>query len=161
MYKLLPKTNSNQKGFTLVELLVVIVIIAILAVIGFAVFSGLTSRGNDSRRLADIKAIADAYENKRTAAMADYAGLALATTDFAGGVIPTDPVAGRQYCIRTGAAAVANAVVPTDITATGTCAGSWTAVSTTALAASQTHFKVCALLTGNTSADIRCVGSKQ
>ena len=153
MKKFLPKN-----GFTLIELLVVIAIIAVLAVMGFAAFGGLTGRGNDDRRIVDIKAIADAYEVQRTATMADYGAEALAGTNFAGGVIPTDPVAGRQYCIKTGTAAIANAVVPTDITAAGVCAGTWTAVSTTAIAASQTFFKVCVLLNNGI---VRCVGSKQ
>ena len=62
MKKFLPKSIKNTSGFTLVELLVVVAIIAVLAVIGFAVFSGLTSRGNDARRRADLKSIADAME---------------------------------------------------------------------------------------------------
>ncbi len=162
MKKFLPKSSNNPQGFTLIELLVVLAIIAVLAVIGFAAFGGLTSRGNDARRRVDIKAIGDAYEVKRTATMADYGGEALAATDFAGGVIPTDPVTGRQYCIKTGTAAIANATVSTTdgITAAGACIGSgWVPVSTTAIAASQNFWKVCALLADNTT--VVCVGSKQ
>ena len=164
MKKFLPKTKVTHQGFTLIELLVVIAIIAILAVMGFAAFGGLTSRGNDDRRIVDIKAIGDAYEVKRTPAMADYAGEVLAGTDFAGGVIPSDPVTGRQYCIKTGTAAIANAVVgATDITAVGACGTAWTSVNGVSytIPASQTFFKVCVLKSGNTTADIVCVGSKQ
>lgn len=153
------KKYLPTSGFTLIELLVVIAIIAVLAVIGFAAFQGLTGRGNDSRRRADVKAIADVYEVKRTAAMADYGGEALAATDFAGGAIPIDPTTGRQYCFKASTSAVPNAGVPADITAAGVCAGTWTAVSTAAIAASQTFWKVCTLLSDNTT--VVCSGSKQ
>lgn len=158
MKKFLPKSSNNPHGFTLIELLVVIAIIAVLAVMGFAAFGGLTGRGNDARRRTDIKAIGDAYEVKRTATMADYGGEILADTDFAGGKIPKDPITARQYCIKTDTAAIANAVVPADITAAGLCAG-WAQVSTIAIPASQTFWKVCALLSDNTTTV--CVGSKQ
>lgn len=155
----LPKNNTSRQGFTLIELLVVIAIIAVLAVISFAVFSGLTGRGNDARRNSDIKAIADVYEVKRGIA-ADYATLTLVGTDFAGGAIPADPVTGRQYCINSGAAAIANATVgAAGITAAGVCGAPWINVAGAALAAGTTNYKVCVLLTDNTT--IRCVGSKQ
>lgn len=152
---------AKTKGFTLIELLVVIAIIAVLSIIGFAIFTGLTSRGNNARRTSDIKAVSDAYEVKRAAANAsDYGGLALALTDFSGGAIPTDPVAARQYCIRANAAAaVPNAVVPGDITAAGVCVAPWSAVGTTALSAGAVYFKVCVLLQDN--ATVRCSSSKQ
>ncbi|MBI2337883.1 type II secretion system protein [Candidatus Daviesbacteria bacterium] len=158
------KTYKNSAGFTLIELLVVIAIIAVLAVMGMAVFSGLTGRGNDSRRLADIKAISDAYENQRTATMANYGTLALANANFSGGTIPADPITTRRYCINstTGTTAVGNATVVTagdGITNAGACSGAWSEVGTSALAANTTFFKVCVLLSNNT--DIRCVGSKQ
>lgn len=163
MKKILPKTKYNTSGFTLIELLVVIAIIAVLAVMGFAVFNGLTGRGNDARRSADVKAIADAYETKRTSTMADYGGLVLAATDFATGIIPADPIAAKAYCIRTGTGAIgiANATVSsTDgVDGTGCHGANWTAVSATALTAGSTFFKVCAANQAN-SATI-CSGSKQ
>ena len=51
-----------KKGFTLVELLVVIAIIAILAVIAFTIFSGAQSKARDSKRVQDIIAMANAME---------------------------------------------------------------------------------------------------
>ena len=159
---LLPKTLDSRQGFTLIELLVVIAIIAVLAIMAFASFNGLTARGNDDRRRVDIKAIADVYEVKRTAAMADYGGLALVATDFSSGAIPSDPITGRQYCIKAGTAAVANAVVgATDITAAGACGTAWTTVNGVSytIPASQTFYKVCVLLADNITPS--CVGSKQ
>ena len=155
----LPNTKNIQKGFTLIELLVVIAIIAVLAVIGFAVFNGLTTRGNDARRQTDIKSIADAYEVKRGTATT-YTGLTLAATDFSGGALPTDPGT-FSYCIRTGATVVPNATVVASgdgILASGACSGAFTAVSTGALGANSNFFKICVLLT---TGQVSCVGSKQ
>ena len=60
----LPKVTRT--GFTLVELMVVVAIIAILAVVGITVFSNTQKSARDSRRQADIGAIATAMENKKT-----------------------------------------------------------------------------------------------
>lgn len=78
---------SPRRGFTLIELLVVIAIIAVLSVIGYVVFSGLSKGARDSRRKADIDAIAKAYE-------VGYSGgtyAQLNKTSFAGEAIPKDP----------------------------------------------------------------------
>ena len=52
--KLLPQTKLNPKGFTLVELLVVIVILAILGVVGVTLFTGTQSQARDAKRKEDI-----------------------------------------------------------------------------------------------------------
>ena len=154
---------NSKKGFTLIELLVVIAIIAVLAVMGFAAFSGLTSRGNDGRRQADVKAIADAYEVKKTATVANYGTLALTVNDFSGGAIPVDPISTKgSYCIASSTtAAINNATISaTDgIDATGCHGATWTAVSTTGLPANTTYFKICAANQTNTATF--CAGSKQ
>lgn len=53
---------SNQKAFTLVELLVVISIIAILSVIGITIFSSTQKAARDAKRRSDLKAITNALE---------------------------------------------------------------------------------------------------
>ena len=45
--------NTNKKGFTIVELVVVVAVIAILAAVMIPVFSGIIDRANES---ADIHA---------------------------------------------------------------------------------------------------------
>jgi prepilin-type N-terminal cleavage/methylation domain-containing protein len=49
--------QRNNKGFTIVELLVVIIVIGILALITITAFNGVTQSARDSNREADIKAV--------------------------------------------------------------------------------------------------------
>lgn len=59
----------REKGFTLVELLVVITIIGILSTIGLTIYSGVQNKAQDVKKKQDIDAIATAYElnyNQRT-----------------------------------------------------------------------------------------------
>ncbi len=52
----------NKRGFTIVELLIVIVVIAILAAISVVAYSGIQTRARDSQRSSDISAIKKALE---------------------------------------------------------------------------------------------------
>lgn len=54
--------SYKNKGFTLVELVIVIAIIAILAVIAIAYFSSQLSKGKDARRKSDLDRIKIAVE---------------------------------------------------------------------------------------------------
>ncbi|MBU2051904.1 prepilin-type N-terminal cleavage/methylation domain-containing protein [Patescibacteria group bacterium] len=60
MKKGLPRVKS--RGFTLVELLVVITIIGILASIGLGTFTSSQMKSRDARRKTQLKQMADAYE---------------------------------------------------------------------------------------------------
>jgi len=53
---------KNKKGFTLIEVLIVVSIIGLLASIVLASVSAFRSRGRDTRRLADIRQIQGALE---------------------------------------------------------------------------------------------------
>ncbi len=49
--------KTKQKGFTIVELLIVIVVIGILVALVITTFSGIQRRARDTERQTDIKAI--------------------------------------------------------------------------------------------------------
>jgi len=50
--------KKKQKGFTIVELLIVIVVIGILATLVIVTFTGVQKRARDSQRKTDVKAVA-------------------------------------------------------------------------------------------------------
>ncbi len=165
MKKFLPASHqfsvNKQAGFTLIELLVVISILAILSVIGFAAFGGLTGRGNDARRVGDIKAFADAMEVKRSTGTA-Y--VTVAATDFATGKFPSEPTSrGEKYCYKDSTTAVVPNTAVADWTAVGfdTCPAGWANVSGSApvVASGATFFKFCTINQAKT--DVVCQGSKQ
>lgn len=52
----------KRRGFTIVELLIVIVVIAILAAISVAVYTGVQQRARDSQRKSDVAAIVKALK---------------------------------------------------------------------------------------------------
>ncbi len=58
----LQQLRKNQKGFTIVELLIVIVIIVILAALVLNTFNGAQKKARDAKRDSDIKAIATQLE---------------------------------------------------------------------------------------------------
>jgi len=55
---LLLNSSPNARGFTIVELLIVIVVIGILAAIVIVAYQGVTNRANDSSVQSDLTAIA-------------------------------------------------------------------------------------------------------
>lgn len=90
--------KQNRRGFTLVELLVVVAIIAILSTIGLTLFNGAQQNARDARRKSDIDAIASALESKRLPGTPFYSPIVAA--DFSSGVIPVDTISTQVYCIR-------------------------------------------------------------
>jgi len=129
MRKLLPtSTGSTQlttsslsvnKGFTLVELLVVVTIIAILSVIGIAIYTGVQKTARDARRVGDVDAITGALEANYNSGSGTYSTLAGA--NFSSGSVPIDPLdtstGGYQYNARSDDDA--SGASPSDNTITG------------------------------------------
>ena len=76
-------TQTNQKGFTIIELLIVIVIIGILATITAVVLGGATERARDAQRESDASNIRRALETSYTLGNNVYPTLADANSaDF-------------------------------------------------------------------------------
>lgn len=63
---------SESKGFSLIELLVVVTILAILAAVGMAVFRGSITSSRDTKKKADIDAIAKTLESQYDAEKGVY-----------------------------------------------------------------------------------------
>lgn len=91
--------SVKQKGFTLVELLVVMVVITVLIGISISVFSNVQSSARDAERKAEIDSIAKSLEATKNYSTGLYSNGLL--NDFPDG-IPIDPDGPtKKYCIKT------------------------------------------------------------
>lgn len=66
------KANQKDRGFTIVELLVVIVVIAILAAITIVSYTGITARANASKTVANAQAVVSVAESIQADTDAKY-----------------------------------------------------------------------------------------
>lgn len=93
--------SAAKKGFTLLEVLIVIAIIGILVSIGLASYSTAQSKSRDAKRRGDLKAMQNAWEQYYAAsANASYptsCSFATLSTYLPAG-LPTDPQDGDPYC---------------------------------------------------------------
>jgi prepilin-type N-terminal cleavage/methylation domain-containing protein len=97
---------AKQKGFSLLELLVVISIMGILITLGVVAFSTAQKKTRDSRRRADVKAMQDAFEQYMAATGTYETCNTMATYDAGNGAImpgglPTDPKNADGYVYNT------------------------------------------------------------
>lgn len=81
------------------EILVVIGIIGILIAISVSSYSAIQKRSRDSRRMGDLKAIQNAFEQYYTDNLSKYPdGVSYTTlTTYFSGSVPTDPKTGCYY----------------------------------------------------------------
>ena len=81
--------NKQQRGFTIVELLIVIVVLGILAAIVITTFNGIQTRGRDTERQTDIKALHGQLE-AYYAQNGEYPTLANMNDKSSGGFVETN-----------------------------------------------------------------------
>jgi type II secretion system protein G len=113
MKRFLQKQNKLHRGFTIVELLIVIVVIAILAAISIVAYNGIQARARDSQRKSDLAVIAKAIKlyyidngtypretgnsNSANGRVGEGAGLDLMLEPYIPGSIPKDPIADNNH----------------------------------------------------------------
>lgn len=95
---------KKEKGFTLIEILIVVAIIGLLTSIILVGLGSFRARGRDARRIADLRETQNALElyyakNQAYPSAASWADLATALTGAGIGVssIANDPLAGQNY----------------------------------------------------------------
>lgn len=95
------KKFFRSHGFSLLELLIVIALIGILISLGAVSYASAQKKTRDARRQADLKAIADAFEQYYADTNAKYPTSASCTvsTSYLPAGIPTDPKTGVAYSI--------------------------------------------------------------
>jgi len=92
-----------NKGFTLVELIVVVTIIMVITVVGVVSFVGVNKRSRDSRRVADLEKIRIALEiyRQENGSYPEDGDLSDLVTDGYMDVIPNDPKSFSYYYDQT------------------------------------------------------------
>jgi general secretion pathway protein G len=124
--------NKQDKGFTLVELLIVIVILGILATVTVFAVRGITNRGQENacdveKRSLDTAIEAFYADNQQTDPLgftvASAGGAATADDVLVPGYIRDDPSA--RWTFVPGTATAAASVTP--VTTAGAACANWTA----------------------------------
>ncbi len=105
--------KNKNKGFTLIELMVVMTIIAVLAGFALVSFQGSRKAARDGKRKADLEQIRGALEMRRADCGSYPSGTLVSGGDVLGTdaspgcqvccastnymTVPSDPISGRQY----------------------------------------------------------------
>ena len=144
---------NENRGFTIVELLIVIAILAILTTIGFVQYQGLNKKARDSARRADVHEITTALEVNK--GQEGYKALQVSQFSSLQWVDPS----GNVYCIASGTPAD-----PSVSSAWGSsCPSGYVAVAPGAPATNFANWKVCSFLenAGSSGFGVFCKTSRQ
>ena len=108
MQKLMKAMHKNEKGFTLVELMVVVVIIGILVAIAIPIYSAITERAELSTMTANVRIIDGAIGMKFAdgETVADATTTAGVNTELGEYLEPVEQVGTEEYGINDGRAQV-------------------------------------------------------
>lgn len=90
--------NANKRGFTLIEVLIVISIIGLLSSVILVGLGGFRSRGRDARRITDLKSLQNGlelYYSKNSEYPANFD--AILTAGIGVNKIPKDPSSNANY----------------------------------------------------------------
>jgi general secretion pathway protein G len=92
--------RKRSKGFSLIELMVVVSIMAILMAVGAVSYTTAQKKGRDAKRRTDMKAVQNGFEqyyslnNTYVTPCTD-----MATPQFLPGGLPVDPKPGQAYTV--------------------------------------------------------------
>ena len=134
--------RRNQRGFTLLEVLIVIAIIGILVSIGVASYSSAQQKSRDARRKGDLKAVQNAFEQYNADNDGNYPVTCSVDSTYmpvgmpADPKDPTDTYQTASGCTATSYCFCADVEVDTQANSDNNCNFS---------AASKTHYCVSAL----------------
>lgn len=95
---------KNKKGFTLIELMIVITIIAVLSTMGFFAFSRVQKQARDVVRKGDVRAISQAVQAYSNDNSGNFPTTAQGTAVLAPTYlprVPTDPSTGTYSYLGT------------------------------------------------------------
>lgn len=130
--------KTSQKGFTIVELLIVIVVIGILAALVLNTFSGVQKRARDTQRQTDVNAIAtqlEVYYNDHGTypaatgiTLPNFKGIDAGalqppqSTATALKAVSTDPTASTDFGVGTAEQYLYKCEIPSTVNGTDVCA---------------------------------------
>jgi len=91
------KKKDNQKGFTIIELVIVMAILAVLAAIAIPKYNGVLAKSKQDANTANITIITQAAELYCDANQKDLTDIDALVTEHYLKEVPTNPVTNKKY----------------------------------------------------------------